>query len=374
MDPEEEFLRDVYPHYTTLHLHIEPTAPPDNVDEDADDDREASILMSAAVAPQICATETKETIGKKRKPINLASPSSSACAYQPVHRERAPQSNAGAALRIPFVHRPAAIEPQQKLIWALIPSTQKTPAVINVYSDVPSDLPALFHSRPKLKGVEWTKAERDFNLAALLRLSRSERKHRAGGKSPLQEDDAAAEEEAEDREIQPDISGSEEEEQEEEEQRLKKRVRMCAPEGPHRQEEGEEEEVKMDVELPVAHATTDVAPLVPLTPLTIDGTGAVNLGISYIIPASSFDAAAYAVLRATEDLAQIHLQIRTTKSHTKSKRSAEHHALFEVYVRNIPSVTFRNKNLPSACTRADLPVYFPSFTFTFLSLSLSLCL
>lgn len=99
------------------------------------------------------------------------------------------------SVRVPFVHRPAAIEPQQKLIWAMIPSSHATAMHVNVYSDVPSGPPVLFRSRPSQGDVEWTKEERDFNLAALLRLHRMEKKHdeAVGISMPVQDQEVKAE-------------------------------------------------------------------------------------------------------------------------------------------------------------------------------------
>lgn len=74
---------------------------------------------------------------------------------------------------VPFVHRPAAIEPQQQLIWAMVPESTKSPCAINLRSDA-SSLPVVFLSRQR--GAEWTDAQRKFNLAAMVRLYRLETK------------------------------------------------------------------------------------------------------------------------------------------------------------------------------------------------------
>lgn len=75
---------------------------------------------------------------------------------------------------MPFVLRPAAIEPQQKLIWAMNEASVSSRCIVHVYSNSST---VQFMSRPKGGNLIWTKEERDFNLAALLRLHRLEQKH-----------------------------------------------------------------------------------------------------------------------------------------------------------------------------------------------------
>lgn len=101
------------------------------------------------------------------------------------------------SIRVPFVRRPAAIEPQQKLIWAMFPATQATAMPVNVFSDVVSSSQSvLFLSRPSQGDAVWTKEERDINLAALLRLHRIEKKHNEAARNSVSTQDQAVKAEA----------------------------------------------------------------------------------------------------------------------------------------------------------------------------------
>lgn len=77
---------------------------------------------------------------------------------------------------VPFVQRPAAIEPQQKLIWEMVPGSSDNCGPVSVFSGMYT---RLFWSRAK--GSDWTKTQRDMNLSALLALHRHEKNNVALG-------------------------------------------------------------------------------------------------------------------------------------------------------------------------------------------------
>lgn len=87
---------------------------------------------------------------------------------------------------VPFVHRPAAIEPQQTLIHELLPHTKTTRCTVDIaarnkttgqYGSL-----GVFMSRPESE--QWSDTERRINIAVMLRLHRWEKKQ-DGSKSDV---------------------------------------------------------------------------------------------------------------------------------------------------------------------------------------------